>query len=164
MFFPGPVRGVELIPPEAKHEQNDAHEIDYRFLAENCADILCSVGADHVIHYASPSSLRILGWKPEAMMGKDFGDFVFPEDISVLDEAGAVDVKGGPADSQATVRLLKKDLTPIWTSISARSSDGQSTGIRSGHAGHYRAQGSGGKAVGSGHDRQSDRALESARF
>jgi diguanylate cyclase (GGDEF)-like protein/PAS domain S-box-containing protein len=128
MFFPGPVRGVELIPPEAKHEQNDAHEIDYRFLAENCADILCSVGADHVIHYASPSSLRILGWKPEAMMGKDFGDFVFPEDISVLDEAGAVDVKGGPADSQATVRLLKKDLTPIWTSISARCVRDPATG------------------------------------
>jgi len=73
-----------------------------------------------VIHYASPSSLRILGWKPEEMIGKDFGDFVFPEDVSILDEAEAADVDGSAADSQATVRLIKKDLTAVWTSISAR--------------------------------------------
>jgi diguanylate cyclase (GGDEF)-like protein/PAS domain S-box-containing protein len=127
-FFPGLVRGVALIPPEAKHEQNDAYEVDYKFLVENCADILCSVGADQVIHYVSPSSLHILGWKPEEMTGKNFGDFVFPGDISVLDEAEAADVNGGAADSQATVRLIKKDLTAVWTNISARCVRDPATG------------------------------------
>jgi diguanylate cyclase (GGDEF)-like protein/PAS domain S-box-containing protein len=111
---------LTLIPPEAKHEPSGADEFDYKFLAENCADILCSVGADHMIHYASPSSLHILGWKPEEMTGKDFGDFVFPEDVSVLDEAEAADVNGGAADSQAMVRMIKKDLTAVWTNINAR--------------------------------------------
>ena len=117
-----------MIPPEAKHEQNDAHEVDYRFLAENCADILCSVGADHVIHYASPSSLHILGWKPEEMIGKDFGDFVFSEDISVLDDAAASSVDGGVVDSHATVRLIKKYQTPVWISINARCVRDTATG------------------------------------
>jgi diguanylate cyclase (GGDEF)-like protein/PAS domain S-box-containing protein len=117
-----------LIPPEAKYEQNGAHEVDYRFLVENCADILCSVGADHVIHYVSPSSLRILGWKPEEIIGRDFGDFIFSEDVSVLDEAEAADVNGGAADSQATIRLIKKDLTSVWTSISARCVRDPATG------------------------------------
>jgi len=117
-----------LIPPEAKHEQNDAHEVDYRFLAENCADILCSVGAKHMIRYASPSSLHILGWKPEEMIGKNFDEFVFPEDVSVLDDAAASSVDGGAADSQVTVRLIKKDLTSVWTSISARCVRDPATG------------------------------------
>jgi diguanylate cyclase (GGDEF)-like protein/PAS domain S-box-containing protein len=117
-----------LIPPEAKHEPSGAHEIDYKFLAENCADILCNVGADHVIHYVSPSSLRILGLKPEEMIGKDFDDFVFPEDVSILDEAEAADVDGGAADSQATVRLVKRDLTSVWTSINARCVRDPATG------------------------------------
>jgi len=61
-----------LIPPEDQHEPSGAVEIDYKFLAENCADMLCSVSADYVIHYVSPSSLDILGLDPGEMIGKDF--------------------------------------------------------------------------------------------
>ena len=38
--------------------------------------MLCSVGADYVIHYVSPSSLDILGRDPGEMIGKDFDDVV----------------------------------------------------------------------------------------
>jgi diguanylate cyclase (GGDEF)-like protein/PAS domain S-box-containing protein len=108
------------MPPEAKHEPDGAAEIDYKFLAENCADILCSVGADHVIHYVSPSCLDILGWKPVEMIGKDFGDFVFPEGISVLEDVAAAGIQDGAATSHARVLLMKKDQAPVWISINTR--------------------------------------------
>ncbi len=96
----------------------DRDKIDFQFLAENCADILCCVGADHVIRYASPSSLEILGRDPGEMIGRDFDEFVFPEDIAALDDVGAAE--NGAAYSHVRVRLLKKDQTPLWTSINAR--------------------------------------------
>jgi diguanylate cyclase (GGDEF)-like protein/PAS domain S-box-containing protein len=95
-------------------------EIDFQFLAENCADILCSVGADHVIRYVSPSSLEILGRAPGEMVGRDFDAFVFPEDISILNDIGASEAEQGTAYTHVRVRLLKKDQTPIWISINAR--------------------------------------------
>lgn len=96
----------------------DRDKIDFQFLAENCADILCSVGADHAIRYVSPSALDILGRDPGEMIGKDFDEFVFSEDISVLDDVGAAE--DGTPYSHARVRLLKKDQTPVWISINAR--------------------------------------------
>jgi diguanylate cyclase (GGDEF)-like protein/PAS domain S-box-containing protein len=97
----------------------DRDKIDFQFLAENCADILCSVDADHVIRYVSPSSFEILGRKPGEMISRDFGEFVFSEDSSVLDDVGSA-AADGAAYSHVRVRLLKKDQTPVWISINAR--------------------------------------------
>ena len=47
--------------------QNQDEE-DFRFLAENSADMVCRVGLDLVMHYASPSCERLLGWKPEVSL------------------------------------------------------------------------------------------------
>jgi diguanylate cyclase (GGDEF)-like protein/PAS domain S-box-containing protein len=119
-FFPDIVRGVDLIPPEDQHEPSGAVEIDYKFLAENCADILCSVGADHAIRYVSPSALDTLNWDPGEMIGKDFDEFVFSEDVAVLEDIATGSAEDGAAYSHVRVRLLKKDQTPVWTSINAR--------------------------------------------
>ena len=108
------------MPPESKREPDGAAEIDYKFLAENCVDILCSVGADHVIHYVSPSCLDILGWKPVEMIGKDFAEFVFHEDILDSEDVAAAGIQDGAGTSHARVRLLKKEQAPVWISINTR--------------------------------------------
>jgi diguanylate cyclase (GGDEF)-like protein len=51
---------LTMIPLEDQHGPSGAVEIDSRFLAYNCGDILHSLGADHVIHYVSLSALEIL--------------------------------------------------------------------------------------------------------
>ncbi len=98
----------------------DRDKIDFQFLAENCADILCSVGADHVIRYASPSAFDILGRDPGEMIGMDFDAFVLSEDIAVLEDIATAKAGDGAAYSHVRVRLLKKDKTPVWISINAR--------------------------------------------
>lgn len=114
------VRGVDLIRPEAKREPSGAVEIDYKFLAENCADILCSFGADHAIRYISPSAFEILGREPVEMIGRDFDEFVCREDVAAFEGIATGSAEDGAAYSHVRVRLLKKDQTSVWSSINVR--------------------------------------------
>lgn len=54
------------------------------------------------------------------MIGKDFGAFVFPEDISVFDDAVGAAIQDDAATFRARIRLVKKDQTPVWISINTR--------------------------------------------
>jgi diguanylate cyclase (GGDEF)-like protein/PAS domain S-box-containing protein len=95
-------------------------EAQFRFLAENSADIICRADVDLVMHYASPSTLRVLGWTPEEMVGRRPEDFVPAEDLPVL--TGAVDRAFDPdaVTDTATVRMRKKDGSIAWMEMNAR--------------------------------------------
>ncbi len=95
-------------------------EVDFRFLTENSVDIICSVGLDHVIHYVSPSSVHILGWKPEEMIGLVFDDLVFPEDIPALIAAAELILSPDVEDSPSTLRIRRKDGSFVWLGTNAR--------------------------------------------
>jgi diguanylate cyclase (GGDEF)-like protein/PAS domain S-box-containing protein len=94
--------------------------IDFQFLAENCVDIICSIGTDHVIHYVSPSVMELLGWMPEEMIGKIFNSFVSFEDLAVLDEAETRSHSLGLDKVCVMLRLVKKDSSAVWISTNAR--------------------------------------------
>lgn len=94
--------------------------IDYKFLAENCVDMLCHVDADRVIRYISPSSLDILGWTPQEMIGREFIQFVFSDDVAALDELAEASVQEARLRSQSRIRLIRKDQNIVWISTNAR--------------------------------------------
>jgi len=96
------------------------NEIDFQFLAENSADILCRAGIDRILHYVSPSSLHVLGWKPEEMTGKLIDHFILPEDLPSLAAAIASDSPPGTQIVSATVRMLRKDGSTTWMENRAR--------------------------------------------
>jgi diguanylate cyclase (GGDEF)-like protein/PAS domain S-box-containing protein len=85
------------------------NEASFHFLAENSIDIICRAGLDMVLHYVSPSSFHVLGWKPEEMTGKRPDAFFLPEDASAL--AG---------NSFAIVRMRMKDGMMAWVEIKHR--------------------------------------------
>jgi len=95
---------------------------DYKSLAENSADIICSAGMDRVLRYVSPASLEILGWKPEEMAGRNYDDFILPEDVPVL-----AAVFAGQSE-YATVRMRKKDKSAVWMENHARLVRNSATG------------------------------------
>ena len=88
------------------------------FLAENSIDIICRAGLDMVLHYVSPSSFHVLGWKPEEMTGKRPDAFFLPEDASAL--AG---------NSLAIVRMRMKDGMMAWVEIKHRMVCDSVTGV-----------------------------------
>lgn len=104
---------------------------DFRFLAENSADVVCRVGFDLVMHYASPSCERVLGWKPEEMVGKGPNAFVFHEDLPTVAAAHERLMREGVDPVPTKVRMRRKDGSYAWMEINARKaqSDGGASGI-----------------------------------
>jgi diguanylate cyclase (GGDEF)-like protein/PAS domain S-box-containing protein len=91
-------------------------DVSFQFLAENSIDIICRAGTDMVLRYVSPSSHRVLGWKPEEMTGKRPGDFILSADASFLPDS----LVSGLDRSPLTVRMRKKDGTVAWVEIKHR--------------------------------------------
>jgi PAS domain S-box-containing protein len=85
-----------------------------RFITENMVDMLSQVDADLVIRYLSPSHQRVLGYKPEELIGQPVSQFVHPED---RDEAtrtmGQVIRAGGPS-ARIEYRFQKADGEYLW--------------------------------------------------
>jgi diguanylate cyclase (GGDEF)-like protein/PAS domain S-box-containing protein len=100
-------------------------EASLQFLAENSTDIICRAGVDMVLHYVSPSSFHVLGWRPEEMMGKRPDAFFLPEDASVL----ASSFSSGNDNSPVTVRMRMKDGTMAWVEIKRRMVCDSITGV-----------------------------------
>jgi PAS domain S-box-containing protein len=55
-------------------------EEHFRSLIESALDLVAIVQPDAIIRYASPSHLRILGWRPEELVGLDVLSLVASED------------------------------------------------------------------------------------
>ena len=91
-------------------------DVGFQFIAENSSDIICRAALDMVLRYVSPSSSRILGWKPEEMTGKRPDDFILSAEASFLPDS----LVSGLDRSPLTVRMRKKDGTIAWVEIKHR--------------------------------------------
>jgi PAS domain S-box-containing protein len=56
-------------------------------LVENVSDIITVLDGDGTIHYTSPSLERVLGYRPEDLVGKGIGEFIHPDDRSGFSRA-----------------------------------------------------------------------------
>lgn len=98
-----------------KHDEENC-----RFLAENSADMVCRVGFDLVMRYAPPSCERLLGWKPEEMVGKGPDAFVLPADLPTVFAAHERLVRNGVDPMPTEVRMKRKDGGYAWMEVNAR--------------------------------------------
>jgi PAS domain S-box-containing protein len=62
-------------------------EEHFRRLIENAHDITCILDPGGVMTYLSPSIQRVLGYAPEALVGRDSFDFIHPDDAAGVAEA-----------------------------------------------------------------------------
>jgi diguanylate cyclase (GGDEF)-like protein/PAS domain S-box-containing protein len=108
--------GPSAVPGPVKETMSGEDEVSFEFLADNCTDIICRAGVDMVLHYASPSSIHILGWKPEEMIGKRPHVFVLSEDASAFRDS----FLPRPDNSLVTVRMRRKDGTIAWIEMKYR--------------------------------------------
>jgi PAS domain S-box-containing protein len=56
----------------------------YRLLADNTVDLVCLHNLDTSFQYVSPSIKKLLGYNPEALIGKLPQEFVHPDDVKKL--------------------------------------------------------------------------------
>jgi PAS domain S-box-containing protein/putative nucleotidyltransferase with HDIG domain len=110
----------------------------YRSMIENSSDIITVMDTDAVMRYVSPSIEKVLGYRPEELVGTNAFSLVHPEDLERISaREDFLKVLGAPGAVTPTVELrdLHKDGTWRHLEVSARSvvdSDGRLTIITNG--------------------------------
>ena len=97
-----------------------ARERQYRLIAENTNDVIVQFGHDGIRRYVSPSSLEVLGWRPEELLGRLGVSFIHPDDAGkVIAMFGAL--TGRKIDrGQEIFRSRRADGSYVWTEGSYR--------------------------------------------
>ena len=90
----------DLTDLHAAQQRVEASEMRLAALVEHASDLVCVIGEDGRILYASPAVARILGREAHAMEGVSVADLVHPDDLEELVEL-AVEVVARPGMSPA---------------------------------------------------------------
>jgi diguanylate cyclase (GGDEF)-like protein/PAS domain S-box-containing protein len=106
---------VSLTISRAKlHTRVRNSEEYFRALTQNSSDIVTLLRAVGTVRYQSPSVERILGYRPEEMVGKNVFDYVHPDDLERVEMAfaeGLIDPKRRPS---VEYRCRHKDGSWVW--------------------------------------------------
>lgn len=102
-------------------------ELRFRLLAEHSGDVVMLADLKGVPRYVSPASLRVLGWPPEALMGRSALDFMHPDDI---EGARAVlhAIAAPGSELLASHRFRRPDDSWLWLDVRSRRFDHPSLG------------------------------------
>ena len=93
----------------------------FRSYIEISNDLFCSLDSGGIVTYASPSSVRVLGRPPEAVIGHPFEEFIHSDDLPVCEDLLrrlAVEVGG---HGEVVFRFALPDGTWRWGHASALS-------------------------------------------
>jgi PAS domain S-box-containing protein len=91
-------------------------EEHFRHLAENSHDLLLLTTPEGCIHYASPSSERILGQPPEALTGRMSYELILPEDMPIATAAHMGALQGAPPQL-TSYRARHRDGHAVWLEV-----------------------------------------------
>lgn len=83
----GRVVGYQAIARNVTEERRAARQLKeserhFRDLIENSTDLVTVIGIDGRITYLGPSLERLLGYRPEEMLGRSVFDFLHPNDVA----------------------------------------------------------------------------------
>jgi PAS domain S-box-containing protein len=106
------LRGIVIDITERKQMEEALRESEmrHRALIENSSDIIQVVDSKGVIRYVSPSVQRILGYKPEELIGRLSIDVVHPDDL--------------PKVAKGFEEAIQKPAIPVVTACRCKHKDG----------------------------------------
>ena len=100
---------------ERELEQAKEH---YRLLLENSTDVVVQGSNEGTINWVTPSVTGLVGWLPDEMVGRDFSQFVHPDDLDALRPFQENLLRG--IGGQLGLRIRKRDGRYHWVSIAVR--------------------------------------------
>lgn len=104
---------------------NDAF---FRSLCENANDLIAAFDDEGVFGYVSAAIERLLGWRPDEVVGRGFSWFMHPDDLhrAIVQVASAEELRSTPSNSVFRLRHADGSWVPLDISAS-RATDGKST-------------------------------------
>ncbi|MEQ8472051.1 MAG: PAS domain S-box protein [Marinoscillum sp.] len=117
---------------EIRTKESEAH---YKYLFEISGELICTHEPSGIYKYVSPSSLSILGYRPEELKGTDPYDYFHPDDIDRIRQSSHEQILEGNKPSNVQYRYRRKDGKYIWLDTythSVTNSSGRVTSLISG--------------------------------
>ena len=108
-----------------------ASELNFRLLAENSSSVVIRTGDDYRVTWVSPSLLNTLGWEPQEWIGRQWAEFIHPEEVTAFANAKQKLTSGRSAGVDR-IRILAKSGEFNWIDIISspfRHADGKLEGL-----------------------------------
>jgi PAS domain S-box-containing protein len=99
-------------------------ELQYRLLAENSADIICTHKPTGELDFVSPSVSALTGYETKELVGKSAAKFIFPDDRTMY-ESRLLNRNNETHDEAFQYRFLTKEGAYIWLETVVRGLDDQ---------------------------------------
>lgn len=95
----------------SKLADKQAHQSDaqFRLLIEHASDLIAILGGNGTFEYASPSNERVLGYKPEELVGRSAFDIIHPDDAARVRSIFASAIQTGGLTPSVEFRFRHKD-------------------------------------------------------
>jgi diguanylate cyclase (GGDEF)-like protein/PAS domain S-box-containing protein len=97
-----------------------AKETNFRLLAEGSSDMVTRIGLDERVDYASPSSIRIVGWRPDQLVGTPALAGVNALDMPRIGETIAALKRGEMEEARVAYRTRHREKSEIWLESTLR--------------------------------------------
>jgi diguanylate cyclase (GGDEF)-like protein/PAS domain S-box-containing protein len=95
-------------------------EASFRLLAEGSSDMVMRIGLDEKVQYASPSSVRIVGWRPDQLVGAPALAGVNPDDLPRVEETVVALRRGEAEETRVAYRTRHRERSEIWVESTLR--------------------------------------------
>lgn len=91
----------------------------YKLMADNSLDLIATHQLDGTFKYVSPSSLSVVGYYPEQLLGKKPYDFYHTDDLIKIQKSHST-VRDTPSESLVSYRFKHKDGRYIWLETTSK--------------------------------------------
>ncbi|MDN4988134.1 diguanylate cyclase [Bradyrhizobium sp. WYCCWR 13022] len=95
-------------------------EAHFRLLAEGSSDMVTRIGLDERLRYVSPSSNRVVGWRPNQLIGTDALAGINPEDRPQVQAIVDAMKRGEMDEARITYRNGHRQKTEVWLESTMR--------------------------------------------
>ena len=100
----------------------------FQLVADSMHDIIRLIDQDGIIRYASPSHRKVLGYVPEALLGKSLSDMIHPDDRETIKTLYARNQDAGTVH-KTEYRLRHADGHYVWLDMTCQFVSGNDTGV-----------------------------------
>ena len=116
--------GVRSDYPQARIDREGGGD-RYRWLVDNSVDVIVEIDGDGIVRFASPAVERVLGYRPEQVLGTSCFALIHPDDVPKTREAFAYLLQNpGVNGPQLELRGRHKDGS--WRALEALGKHGTS--------------------------------------
>jgi len=101
---------------EAEAQRRESEQ-QYRRIVDTASEGICVFDEHYITTFVNRRFAEMLGYDPEEMLGRKYSDFLFEEDLAVVEERTAARRQGAAERYEQSVR--RKDGRHLWVHISA---------------------------------------------